>query len=192
MAVSSVALLSYNSSVTEHFQTSYASVINVMDGLSEDGDMSLELGGEQLINTKDAPEIVFVQTDDRAVNLEILEGSGYAKPGEKGVKMMRLSFDSGEEVTLQKLKFKISGSGISAGYLYDGEQQISTGRLQNEQINFSGWSMPTKDLWLVLDLEETVMPGERIRLDIESAEDISPKVAGYYPIKGKYLSVVGK
>lgn len=202
MAVSAVALLNYNSDINKYFQDSYASVIHTMEALGEDGNMGIELvNAQNVLEPKISEDPIFVKNNGvNFVNFEISEGDGYAKAGDKGVKAMVINIKSNQKVVLNGLRLKLAGKGVLAGYLYNGEELISEGKNNGEYLNFPvKSSVVDQSLWIALDLDQSLVSGDRIRLDIEKAEDLKALVAdksyvlpGYYPIKGGYISVVGR
>ncbi len=205
MAVSGVAFLSYSSSVNMHFKNSYASVINVMDAWSEDGNMGIEIKNNKINTSTEAEKkLVFVKNDiENFVNFEIVDGIGFAQAGNEKVKIMGLNVDSEDRVVLDRLRLRLEGKGVVASYLYDGDKMIAKGKYNKTDdkmyLNFSVRPNAIKNtLWVVLDFSKAVTPGDRFSLNIENAEDLELRVAGktysvpgYYPIKGKHLSIVG-
>ncbi len=109
-----------------------------------------------------------------------------------------------DELTIFKRKFKIHAeekSYIEKVYVYNEDVLISEALNKDGyfELNFLNYELDAENssiLTIRVDLSNQLTANDRIRLDIESAEDIDLKVAkkkyiinNYYPVKGEYLSV---
>ena len=141
------------------------------------------------------------------VNIELANdpAAAFAKPGTEDVKLMDIEVQSFEEdFELDELKLKLVAVGgvvVENVYLAHGEDKllgVSDGEyVQFGNVNFVVEAGEESALAVVVDLKEEAAVGDRLRMDIESSEDVVMLVGGeeyvinsYYPLKGKYLTVV--
>ena len=173
----------------------YASVIHVSDFQSNVA--GAESSFEVFRLYQSLPELIFSLSNDPR--------RAYAKPGTKGVEVMKLNFKTAEEeMELDYLRFKLEGgdsSLLSAAYLYASGDVLAEASFKDNYLVFSGldYSLAAESaeaLQLVVDLVDTSATGKRLRFDIESAEDLDLELGGddyvlkaNYPLRGKYLSV---
>ncbi|MEK7547368.1 MAG: hypothetical protein AAB540_00585, partial [Patescibacteria group bacterium] len=151
----------------------------------------------------------YSQNNNPAVlNFDIVNdpGKSFAKPGANGVNIMSFIFKpQDQDFNLKNLTLKIAGTSsdsIESAHLTSNEEVISIGDESGGYLHFRNmdYRLNAGDegiLNVVLYLNENSWVGDRLRLDIETPNDIeievggSPyKINGYYPIKGKYLSIV--
>lgn len=130
----------------------------------------------------------------------------FARPGEIGKEVMRLVMKTTDQpLKLDYLKFKIHG--MEAGYLdglylAENEAPPSPATIEGGYAIFDNFDLimepnTQRTISIKADFNETVRPGKRLRLDIESEEDVNLtvgeepyKIREYYPIQGKYISIV--
>ena len=141
------------------------------------------------------------------INFNIHEvDNRFVAPGAEKAEIMILKFKTEDsELLLQKLRLQIAavdGDKIKRAYLFDGEEELSSTKVAGNYLNFGKLNYRLGEaqegnLKIKLDLSEELKTGDRIRLDVEAPEDIDILVGGqdykidrYYPIEGKYLSVV--
>lgn len=199
LAISAIGALSYNSEV-KNFMTSV---------LHSPSDSSQNIFS---LDKKEEAEIILIPgaQNKGKLNFEIKKDKekGFAAPGEKGAYVMEFevkTFD--KKFILKNVKFKISGvesDKIEGGRMITGEEDItilSEAKRKNEYLNFKNIDFVLEKnsqatIKIMLDLSENLKTGERIRLDIETPDDIksylgkdSYPVFKRYPVKGEYLSI---
>ncbi len=125
--------------------------------------------------------------------------------GAKNAEIMSLNFKTANvPVELENLALKIIGidsDDIDAAYLTIGNEIIAKAYISGEYLKFTNISYDigansSSSIKIKLDLSGNLAIGDRIRLDIESPQDVNIRVDnslyginGYYPLKGKYLSI---
>ena len=151
----------------------------------------------------------YSQNNNSAVlNFDIVNNpeKSFAKEGANGVNIMSFRFKpQDQDFYLKNLTLKITGASpnsIKSAQLTSDETVLSTGDEVDEYLHFKNidYRLNAGDegiLNVILDLNENLKVGNRLRLDIETPDDIeievgeNPyKINGYYPINGKYLSIV--
>ncbi|MFC1616180.1 hypothetical protein ACFL21_03495 [Patescibacteria group bacterium] len=133
-------------------------------------------------------------------------GLAYAIPGEKGKEVMRMIIKTDEHnLKLDYIKFRIHG--MESGYLdslhfVENEEVIKAANFEKgyaifDDLNIELEPNTRRIISISADLSEQVSSGKRLRLDVENEEDIEIyvddilySVRDYYPIYGKYLSIV--
>ncbi len=133
-------------------------------------------------------------------------GSAFATAGAKNKKVMEFVVGSDQGIVdLKNLRLKISGVhplAIEKTMLVVNGKEVSEGRQDNEYLSFSGIDLEVpkgqkETLELYMDLSEGLQSGDRIRPDVEDANDIFLTLDGNpydlnktFPIKGRYLSII--
>lgn len=171
--------------------SSFASTLHAID---------FESSGESYVAEKAIkPSFSFEITNDVK--------KSFAKPGEQNVTFMEYKFKTTTEaIELNVLKLKILGMApekIKTVRLLDEDQEVlKEVRVNGEYLEFANISYKLDKnsegkISFSLDLVEDLKTGERMRFDLEKPEDIGVQAAGkqakinsYYPLKGKYLSIV--
>lgn len=160
--------------------------------------VSFKPSGKSYVYYKDNPgNIVF--------NITNSPDKSMVKAGAKNAEIMSLNFKTGSTpVELENLSLKIVGTdadNIDAAYLTVGNEIISEayipgGYLRFNNISYDIAANTSSSIKIKLDLSGNLAIGNRIRLDIESPQDVAVRVDnslhginGYYPMKGKYLSI---
>lgn len=203
MAISSMALLSYNDNVGN-----YISSVLHADNISESGKgfyKDLMAG----ISYDDGGRKIFLSHNENPslINFSILNnpGKAFASPGDKNVDMMSFVFKTFEnDLVFENLRLKIMGVDpeyIEKAMLLDEKEILQIGKKDGEYFVFEGIdyaieSFQKKSLLLYIDLSPDIKTGERLRMDIENPDDINIIVGdkpysidAYYPLQGKYLSI---
>ncbi|MFA5793412.1 MAG: hypothetical protein WC897_06170 [Candidatus Gracilibacteria bacterium] len=133
-------------------------------------------------------------------------GSAFATAGAKNKKVMEFVIGSDQgKVDLKNLRLKISGVhplAIEKTMLVVNGKEMSEGRQDSEYLLFNGIDLEVEKgkketLELYMDLSEGLQSGDRIRPDVEDANDIFLTLDGKpydlkkkFPIKGRYLSII--
>jgi hypothetical protein len=199
----SLGALSYNKGVVNYF----SSVFHITEMDFKSGTASSfyisdfvkdEVYNDVFVNNNSNPNIL-------NFNLVNDPSEAHASAGDKNVKIMGIYFKTDEmDLSLDELTFKIVG--VDAENITDAvltcdstvidEASLSDGYLTFKNIDFEMGSNEEKTLYLYVDLGTSLTTGERVRLDIESPDDVVLSVGGepyalnkYYPIEGKYLSI---
>lgn len=203
MAISSMALLSYNDNVGNYIssvlhvdnlsESGKGFYKNLMSGISYDND-----GRKSFLSHNENPSLI---------NFSILNNpeKAFAAPGEKNVEMMSFVFKTFEnDLIFEDLRLKIIGVDpeyIEKAMLLDEKEILQTAKKDGEYFVFEGIdyaieSFQKKSLLFYIDLSPDIKTGERIRMDIENPDDINIIVGdepylidAYYPLQGKYLSI---
>ncbi len=147
-----------------------------------------------------------VASVDFSLSIENNPENAYATNGMKNAEIMKFVLKAGvEDVTFESLRVKIEGVhplAVESAILTHDLERISKGKRSNEYFNFKGFDFElaageSAEISLMLTLSEGLNSGDRIRVDIDSPEDIQIEIGGepytlneYYPINGKYLSIV--
>jgi hypothetical protein len=160
------------------------------------------------LSTRNGSNFYSQNNNSAVLNFDIVNNpeKSFAKPGANGVNIMSFIFKpQDQDFRLKNLTLKIAGASpdsIKSAQLTSDETVLSTGDEVDEYLHFKNidyrLTAGTEGvLNVVLYLNENSKVGDRLRLDIETPDDIeievseSPyKINGYYPIKGKYLSIV--
>lgn len=147
-------------------------------------------------------------TNPAVLNFDIVNNpeKSFAKPGANGVNIMSFIFKPKDQnFNLKNLTLKISGASpdsVRSARLISDEKVLGTASRTDDYLHFENisYSLNAGDegvLNIILDLNENSKVGDRLRFDIETPGDIGIEVGGnpyeingYYPIKGKYLSIV--
>ncbi len=125
--------------------------------------------------------------------------------GTKNAEIMSFNFKTANvPIELENLALKIvgiNGDDIDAAYLAIGNEVIAEAYISGDYLKFTNISYgiaanSSSSIKIKLDLSENLKINNRIRLDIESPQDSAIRVNnslyginGYYPMKGKYLSI---
>lgn len=199
MAIVSIGVLSYNDSFDRYFLSVFHS-----NGVESDGDISSSLFASSISYRGNGDEFS-VSGRQNVVSLNIEENlNSFVQPGSEGATIMKFVFVAEEDVVLEDLKLKIveiDPKYLVRAVLMDGNEVLEEGKISGGYCVFSGVDYEIKkgfksSLSLVIDLSPDVKTGQRLRMDIETAEDLglvahgrSVKIGKHYPIKGSYLSV---
>ncbi len=128
--------------------------------------------------------------------------------GEKGKEMMELQLKAHDKaIELKSLKLKLAGLDaknlLGARLVAEGETLVEA-EIKGEYVDFGQFQFMLEPymaaaISIEVDLGPGARSGKRFRLDLESAEDIDLRVGarryllrGFYPMEGKYLTVVKK
>lgn len=146
------------------------------------------------------------QYRDGVISLDVesdIEKS-FAEPGSENVEIMKLILNSREKIVqFDSLKLKLIGADaekINKLYITKEDGDIVTGKRNGNYFEFNLNSKIEKNSQSLLvvsaDLSEDLQTNNRLRLSIESPEDIEFIVDGKkhnlldeYPIRGPYLSI---
>lgn len=147
-----------------------------------------------------------VASPDFSLSIESNPENAYATAGMENAEIMKFVLKAGaEDVTFESLRVKIEGVhtlAVESAILTHNLKRISKGKRSNEYFDFRGFNFQvasgqSSEISLMLTLSEGLNSGDRIRVDIESPDDVQLEVGGepyvlndYYPIRGKYLSIV--
>lgn len=202
MAVSSIALFSYNDNIgnyivsvlhADNISSDTGFYKNLMAGISYDND------GRKVFSSSNE--------NSSLINFNIINNpeKAFASPGEDNKELMSFLFKTFEDdLELKYLRLKIveaDSEYIKKAILIDGKKILQIGKKDGEyfifdNINYEIKSSDEKSLFIYISLSSDIKTGERVRMDIESPEDIVLLVGGenyiidsYYPIQGKYLSI---
>lgn len=203
MAISSMALLSYNDNVGN-----YISSVLHADNLSESGKGFYKNLMSGISYDNDGRKIFLSHNENSSlINFSISNNpeKAFASPGEKNVDMMSFVLKTFEDdLVFEDLRLKITGVDpeyIEKAMLLDEKEILQIGKKDGEYFVFEGIdylieSFQKKFLLLYVDLSSDIKTGERFRMDIENPDDINIIVGdepylidAYYPLQGKYLSV---
>lgn len=199
MLVSSISVLSYS----EGFENYVLSVLH-------SGNSSMSESFVSSLSTFDFEGKIYSSENSSSslLNFTIVNKveESFVQPGAKDVEIMGLMIKSGDEpVVVKQLRLQIVGIDpeyIENAYIMDGKKKIRVGVKDSEYFSFSRIDKlikadHTKILRLYVDLSDELHSGQRFRMDIEEPKDIviySGKdlfnIDEFYPIQGKYLSVV--
>lgn len=129
--------------------------------------------------------------------------NSFTAPGLKNAEIMKINFKTGKTATeIKNLKFKISGAvdDVENGYINVNGNNVK-GRKNDGYLTFAGVGiqLPADSNMffpVFVDLSGEAKTGNRVRLDIETPEDILisaggnfHQISGFYPIEGKYLTI---
>lgn len=206
MSIVSMAALSYNTDLREY-------VVSVLDfDLSTEGLAKTATNlSKELVTFEDSEieDFFYSETNNlERINFSIENNpeNAYAAPGNMDVEIMQYQIETYEkELFIKDLKLKVVGVApeniLGVRLLVKGEE-ISQGQAVEEyfefkNVNFRLGENDNVNISLVIDISGEVMTGQRIRFDIEKPEDLaiivgkdSYTITDYYPIRGKYLSIV--
>ena len=214
LVITAGAALRYNQKMNHTVGQYYASVVHALDDYVNEGDFKYEeesnLNAANLLAASRDKNFSNTNTNSDLINFKIEQNveKSFAEPGDKKAEIMKLIFKTSEgKLNLDHLKFKVYGveaSYIKKVYLYDGDELIAETKnsgdyFELKSIGFELDSENTAELTVKVDLSKKLQPNDRLRLDIERLEDIGMRVSRkgyeineYYPIKGKYLSIISK
>ncbi len=210
--VVSAAGLSYNNNVNDYYVSVMHSVTDLVeelsDGmLSESGLLSVSSGLTDNLSFVDLGKNLFLDNpNENILNFKMTKDGYFVSPGSQNISMMTLLFKTGDEpMELKSVKLKVHGtepSNIGKVMLYDGDDLLSLAERDGEYFSFSDldFSMNNnseRGISLKADFGGELHTGERIRFDIEEADDLKLEVGGnsyiinqFYPIEGEYISIV--
>jgi hypothetical protein len=203
MAISSVAVFSYNDSFSNYVVsvlhsdnslTQVSPLQNVFDKISSENYLS----GSIFTSINQNPSLINFLIESNP------EGS-FAEPGSQNSKVMTFSLKAdADPMVLESLKLKVVGidsSYVGRATLSFGDYVFSKGRRDGDYFIFDNLNIRVapngfKTFDLLVNISSEVKTGNRFRFDIESPDDIGLNVNGetyiidgYYPIKGTYLSI---
>jgi hypothetical protein len=212
LIITAAAGLSYNKNINGEFTRYYASVVHSLDQITNNGDFKYldqnSFNYASILNIDPVRKYSNKNNNHNLVNFKIEQDieKSYAEKGDKGIEIMKFILNTAtEKLNFNYLKFKITGieaKSLDNIYIFDGKEQISKGIIHDEYIefkyiNFKLDTNSTAELYIKVDLNDSLKAGDRMRLDIEAPEDISILVGAkrylineYYPIKGKYMTVI--
>ncbi|MDA1060706.1 MAG: hypothetical protein O3B47_02845 [bacterium] len=214
LSLSGVAILSYSDTAVQYYNTYSATVFNAFGDFDEKPDykyfdkkpFASAYSLDQFI-VKRQHLFLSENKNPNIANFSISSDpeKRFVKPGTNGAEIMQLIFKTGnEDLELDNLTFKIVGvdpSMIANAYLFDGGKELRSALHNQDKLIFNNIDYlltpnGQADLSVRLSLSNGLKNHDRVRLDIESPEDISIYVAGkpfsineYYPIRGEYLSI---
>lgn len=214
LSLGAIAGLSYSDTVKSYYSTYSATVFNAFGDLNKNVNddffakkpYAAAYALEEFI--KPSPNN-FLRENRNAyvINFSITQDAEkrLVKPGTKAAEVMQFVFKTGKEnLEFDKMNLKIIGvepHDIKKAYLFEGEKLLSKVSPSGEYLKFDNIDYQLKSnstgvLAVRLDISSNLMTHDRIRLDIENAEDLSLTVGGesyslneYYPIRGEYLSI---
>lgn len=214
LSLGAIAGLSYSDTVKSYYSTYSATVFNVFDDFDESTtDDFFEKKPYAAAYTleefvKPSPNnFLRDNRNGRVVNFSITQNAKerLVEPGTKAAEIMQFVLKTGKEnLEFDRVNLKIVGvepHNIKKAYLFDGEKLLSKVKPSDEYLEFKNIDYElnpnsTGILVVRLDVSTNLMTHDRIRLDIETAEDLSITVGGedyvlneYYPIRGEYLSI---
>ncbi len=199
LTITGMSILGNNLTIKKYYNPYLLSVIHLFEDKSEldvkpSDNENISVPISQKLNSND---ISFEVTNEPE--------KAYASPGDSGIEIMKLNFKTKDKgMKLKSLKLKVVGverEKIVRLFLTSGDKFVVLGRPSDDYfkfdyINYEIAAASEDSLSVRIDLSENLQTHDRIRLDIENPEDIelivdgNPyKIAGYYPIEGKYLSV---
>lgn len=215
LTLGTIAGLSYSDTVKSYYSTYSATVFNAF------GDFNKNAGDDffkkkpyaaaytlEEFVTPSSNNFLRENRNARMVNFSITQDAEkrLVEPGTDAGEIMQFVFKTGNEnLEFDKVNLKIVGvepHNIEKAYLFEGEELLSKVSPAGEYLKFNNIDYQLKPnstgtLAVRLDVSNNLMTHDRIRLDIEKAEDLSLTVGGenytlneYYPIRGEYLSIV--
>lgn len=215
LSLGTIAGLSYSDTVKSYYSTYSATVFNAFDDFDENATDDFfkkkPYAAAYTLEEFVAPSpnnFLRGNRNGRVVNFSITQDpeKRLVKPGTEGAEIMQFVFKTGKEnLEFDRVNLKIVGvetHNIKRAYLFEGEKLLgkvspSGEYLKFDNIDYQLKSNSTGVLAVRLDVSDKLMTHDRIRLDIENAEDLSLTVGGenytlneYYPIRGEYLSIV--
>lgn len=208
LVITGMSTLTYSETFNS-FSSQFLSVLHISKNIPTDvSSKKLNTAAFEPIAVNNPASTFKSQKENSGIlNFEITSDpeNSFAEPGDREVEIMRLVFKSkNEAVSVNGMKLKIegvSGDALKKVYLAENDNFVTFGQTFDEYIVFRYVNYEVKagdklELSIVADLSEDLKTNDRIRLDIESADDISITVggkpyqlSGYYPIRGKYLTI---
>jgi len=217
LVIAAGSALSYNQKIHNTFGQYYTSVVHALDDFTnKDGYKYLEendfrnINNANLFNLERSKKYSNKNLNSNLINFKIDQNveKSFAEPGQKEAEIMKLIFKTGKgKLIFNHMKFKIYGVNshyLNKVYLYNEDELISEAKNNNgyfeiKNIGFKLDSASSAELIVKVDLSKKLQAHDRLRLDIENPTDIGIQVAGkaydineYYPIQGKYLTIVLK
>lgn len=217
LVIAAGSALSYNQKIHHTLGQYYTSVVHALDDFTnKDGYKYLEendfrkINNANLFNLERSKKYSNKNLNSNLINFKIDQNveKSFAEPGQKEAEIMKIILKTGKgKLNFNHIKFKIYGVNnyyLTKVYLYNEDELISEAKNNNgyfelKNIGFNLDSASSAELIVKVDLSKKLQAHDRLRLDIEKPGDIGIQVAGktydineYYPIKGKYLTVVLK
>jgi len=214
LSLASVAMLSYSNTAVQYYNTYSATVFNAFGDFDKGSDyeyfnnkpFALAYSLDEFISERQH-NFLSANKNPSVANFSISSNpeKRFVKPGTSGAEIMQLQFKTKDEkFELKDLSLKIVGidsSMIKDAYLFDGGRELKTAVHSGDKLIFGNIDFSLKansraSLSVRLTLGSGLQNHDRVRLDIETPEDISMYVGGepfsvndYYPIRGEYLSI---
>lgn len=209
LSLGTVAGLSYSDTVKSYYSTYSATVFNAFDD-NDDFFKKKPYAAAYTLEEFVVPSpnnFLRGNRNGRVINFLITQDAEkrFVKPGTKAAEIMQFVFKTGKEnLEFDKVNLKIVGvesHNIKKAYIFEGEKLLGKVSPSGEYLKFDDIDYELKPnstgtLAVRLDVSDNLMTHDRIRLDIENAEDLSLTVGGenytlneYYPITGEYLSI---